>query len=119
MAVEPGFGGQPFDDSVLAKVRRPRRAGSDGRFRAIGLDGGISLGHHRGRADRSRRRLLRRGQFAGDPAAAMRTLREAAPRRLPDQLSSRITHYALLSRMTFDVSIMHELLMDELQIANC
>jgi ribulose-phosphate 3-epimerase len=43
MAVEPGFGGQPFDASVLDKVRwlHTQRARLDASF-AIGLDGGIT-----------------------------------------------------------------------------
>lgn len=43
MAVEPGFGGQPFDASVLDKVRwlHTQRAMLDAGF-AIGLDGGIT-----------------------------------------------------------------------------
>ena len=43
MAVEPGFGGQPFDASVLDKVRwlHRQRTALDAGF-AIGLDGGIS-----------------------------------------------------------------------------
>lgn len=44
MAVEPGFGGQPFDAGVLDKVRwlDRQRAARHLAF-AIGLDGGISL----------------------------------------------------------------------------
>lgn len=43
MAVEPGFGGQPFDAQVLDKVRwlHAQRASSHLNF-AIGLDGGIN-----------------------------------------------------------------------------
>ncbi|MCB0053582.1 MAG: hypothetical protein KDE24_29025, partial [Caldilinea sp.] len=80
MAVEPGFGGQPFDDSVLAKVRRlhAERAATGGSW-AIGLDGGISLDTI-GRATAAGADFFAVGSaaFAGDPAAAMRTLRAAA-----------------------------------------
>lgn len=80
MAVEPGFGGQPFDDSVLAKVRRLRseRAAAGGAW-AIGLDGGISL-NTIGRATAAGADFFAVGSaaFAGDPAAAVPALRIAA-----------------------------------------
>lgn len=44
MAVEPGFGGQPFDVHVLDKVRwLSRQRTRSGAPYAIGLDGGINL----------------------------------------------------------------------------
>jgi len=80
MAVEPGFGGQPFDDSVLGKVRhlhahRATLAGSC----AIGLDGGISPATI-GRSTAAGADFFAVGSavFAGDPAIAVRTLRTAA-----------------------------------------
>ncbi len=80
MAVEPGFGGQPFDDSVLDKVRllHAHRVATGGSC-AMGLDGGISLATI-GRATAAGADFFAVGSaaFTGDPAAAMRTLRAAA-----------------------------------------
>ncbi len=80
MAVEPGFGGQPFDDSMLDKVRRlhAERAAGPGNC-AIGLDGGISVATI-GRAAAAGADFFAVGSaaFAGEPAAALRTLRAAA-----------------------------------------
>ncbi len=79
MAVEPGFGGQPFDDRVLAKVRRLRTEWAAGGSWAIGLDGGISLTTI-GRATAAGADFFAVGSaaFGGDPAAAVRALRAAA-----------------------------------------
>ncbi len=80
MAVEPGFGGQPFDDSVLAKVHRLHdlRTETAGAW-AIGLDGGIGLATI-GRAAAVGADFFAVGSaaFAGDPAAALPALRIAA-----------------------------------------
>ena len=80
MAVEPGFGGQPFDDRMLDKVRRlhAHRAARSGSC-AIGLDGGISLATI-GRATAAGADFFAVGSaaFAGDPAIAVHTLRAAA-----------------------------------------
>ena len=84
MTVEPGFGGQPFLDLVLAKLRRARAliAGHGGR--------GVAAGGRRGqrgdyRAVRGGRRGRVRGRArpstsADDPAAAVRSLRAQAER---------------------------------------
>jgi ribulose-phosphate 3-epimerase len=45
MTVEPGFGGQPFDDRVLPKLAAARRAiSASGRPVALQVDGGINAG---------------------------------------------------------------------------
>jgi ribulose-phosphate 3-epimerase len=44
MTVEPGFGGQPFLDVVLPKVRRARRLIRDGEHRVwVQVDGGVDV----------------------------------------------------------------------------
>ena len=80
MAVEPGFGGQPFDAGVLDKVRwlHAQRAASRQSF-AIGLDGGITratiaLSAAAG-ADFF---AVGSAAFAGDVAESVRQLRVAA-----------------------------------------
>jgi ribulose-phosphate 3-epimerase len=43
MTVEPGFGGQAFDDSVLPKIAAARRAiDAVGRTIALQVDGGVN-----------------------------------------------------------------------------
>jgi ribulose-phosphate 3-epimerase len=45
MTVDPGFGGQPFDDRVLPKLAAARRAiSASGRPVALQVDGGINAG---------------------------------------------------------------------------
>lgn len=80
MAVEPGFGGQPFDATVLDKVRwlrAQRRAG--GLHFAIGVDGGIHL-NTIGESVAAGADFFAVGSaaFVGDITASVRGLRSAA-----------------------------------------
>ena len=83
MTVEPGFGGQAFDDRVLPKIAGARRAiGATGRTVAIQVDGGINAG--------TLPRCLEAGADvfvvgtaifgADDPAAAAKAFREMLER---------------------------------------
>ena len=83
MTVEPGFGGQAFDDRVLPKIAGARRAiGATGRTVAIQVDGGINAG--------TLPRCLEAGADvfvvgtaifgADDPAAAAKAFRELLER---------------------------------------
>ncbi|MCS6827615.1 MAG: ribulose-phosphate 3-epimerase [Caldilinea sp.] len=80
MAVEPGFGGQPFDASVLDKVRwlHARRCACGLRF-AIGVDGGVNLTTIAqcvvAGADFF---AVGSAAFVGDITASVKALREAA-----------------------------------------
>ena len=77
MTVNPGWGGQAFLDSSLAKLQRIRELVGD--TPAIQVDGGIERGH--GRALRRRRgdRVRRRdGRFRdADPADAVKAISTA------------------------------------------
>ena len=80
MAVEPGFGGQPFDASVLDKVRwlHAQRALNQLDY-AIGLDGGINLSTIAlSTAAGADFFAVGSAAFAGDIAGAVRSLRSAA-----------------------------------------
>jgi ribulose-phosphate 3-epimerase len=79
MTVEPGFGGQPFDDRVLPKLAAARRAIAEaGRPVALQVDGGVNAG--------TLPRCLRAGAdvfvvgtgifAADDPAGAAKAFRE-------------------------------------------
>jgi ribulose-phosphate 3-epimerase len=79
MTVEPGFGGQPFDDRVLPKIAAARRAIAEaGRPVALQVDGGVNAG--------TLPRCLRAGAdvfvvgtgifAADDPAGAAKAFRE-------------------------------------------
>jgi ribulose-phosphate 3-epimerase len=80
MAVEPGFGGQPFDASVLDKVRwlHAERLQSALDF-AIGLDGGVTL-ETIGAATAAGADFFAVGSaaFTGEGAVAVQRLRAAA-----------------------------------------
>ncbi len=80
MAVEPGFGGQPFDASVLDKVRwlHTQRAALRLHF-AIGLDGGINAATiAQSAAAGADFFAVGSAAFTGDISAAVRNLRTAA-----------------------------------------
>ncbi len=80
MAVEPGFGGQPFDASVLGKVRwlYMQRMAGELDF-AIGLDGGInSTTIAASIAAGADFFAVGSAAFSGDSAEAVRRLRAAA-----------------------------------------
>jgi len=81
MSVNPGFGGQRFIPASLGKIRRVRalldRAGNDA---PIEVDGGVDLRTIRDVVDAGAR-ILVAGQAVfggGDPAGAVRALRQAA-----------------------------------------
>lgn len=80
MAVEPGFGGQPFDASVLDKVRwlHAQRRAHSLNF-AIGVDGGVNLTTI-GECVAAGADFFAVGSaaFAGDIAASVQALRNAA-----------------------------------------
>ena len=60
MSVNPGFGGQKFIPSALAKLRRrARRIRASGREIRLEIDGGVKVGQHR--RDRARRCRYVRG----------------------------------------------------------
>ena len=81
MTVEPGFGGQPFLDAVLPKIRRAKQAIGDLDI-SLQVDGGVS--------DETIERCAEAGADnfvagsavygAADPAAAITALRQAAER---------------------------------------
>jgi ribulose-phosphate 3-epimerase len=81
MTVEPGFGGQPFLDVVLPKLRRAREA-IRGRALDVWLqvDGGVSLETVERCAEAGADVLVAGSAVYGaaDPAEAVRRLREAA-----------------------------------------
>jgi ribulose-phosphate 3-epimerase len=83
MTVEPGFGGQPFLDFVLPKVRRARQLVRDGEHRiCVQVDGGVD--------EQTIQRCAEAGAdvfvagsavfTADDPASAVKRLRDRAQR---------------------------------------
>jgi len=79
MTVEPGFGGQGFIDAMLAKVRRTRELVGE-RAIAVQVDGGVDEDTV-GRCAEAGADLVVAGSAvfsAGDPADAVRRLRETA-----------------------------------------
>lgn len=81
MTVEPGFGGQPFLDVVLAKIRRARQliSGYGGEV-WLQVDGGVSE-ETIGRCAEAGADMFVSGSAvygADDPAAAVKTLRDLA-----------------------------------------
>jgi len=84
MAVEPGFGGQPFDARVLDKVRwlQQQRTSLGARF-AIGLDGGVTTTTIApALAAGADFFAVGSAAFAGDIAHAVRQLRMSQPERI-------------------------------------
>ena len=83
MTVEPGFGGQPFLDLVLPKVRRARELiAARGTEIWLQVDGGVSE-ETIGRCAEAGADVFVAGSAvysADDPAAAVRSLRSAAER---------------------------------------
>jgi ribulose-phosphate 3-epimerase len=83
MSVEPGFGGQPFLDVVLPKVKRARELVRDGEHSVwIQMDGGVDE-ETIGRCAEAGADVFVAGSAvygAKDPAAAVRRLREQAER---------------------------------------
>jgi ribulose-phosphate 3-epimerase len=83
MTVEPGFGGQPFLDLVLPKVRRARElVAARGTEIWLQVDGGVSE-ETIGRCAEAGADVFVAGSAvysADDPAAAVRSLRSAAER---------------------------------------
>jgi ribulose-phosphate 3-epimerase len=81
MTVEPGFGGQPFLDVVLPKIRRARELVRDGEHSVwIQVDGGVDLETIERCADAGADVFVAGSAVYGcdDPADAVRRLREAA-----------------------------------------
>jgi ribulose-phosphate 3-epimerase len=83
MSVEPGFGGQPFLDVVLPKVRRARELVREGEHSVwIQMDGGVDE-ETIGRCAEAGADVFVAGSAVygtDDPAAAVRKLREQAER---------------------------------------
>ena len=81
MTVEPGFGGQPFLDLVLPKVRRARELiSAHGGEVWLQVDGGVSE-ETIGRCAEAGADMFVAGSAvygAADPAAAVKTLRDLA-----------------------------------------
>jgi ribulose-phosphate 3-epimerase len=81
MTVEPGFGGQPFLDAVLPKVRRARELIRDGEHRvAVQVDGGVDADTI-GRCAEAGADVFVAGSAvygADDPEQAVRRLRDRA-----------------------------------------
>jgi ribulose-phosphate 3-epimerase len=81
MTVEPGFGGQPFLDIVLPKVRRARQLVRDGGHAVwVQVDGGVDLDTVERCAEAGADVFVAGSAVYGadDPAAVVRRLRESA-----------------------------------------
>lgn len=86
MSVEPGFGGQKFIPEVLGKVRAARRLVDAGELTVlVEIDGGINLDTVEQAAEAGVDCFVAGSAVysAGDPAAAVRTLRERAAHASP------------------------------------
>jgi ribulose-phosphate 3-epimerase len=79
MSVNPGFGGQQFIPSALAKVRQVRTL-LGGRPVDVSVDGGVKVDHARALAEHGASILVAGSAIFGasDPAALVRQLRAAA-----------------------------------------
>ena len=83
MTVEPGFGGQPFLDLVLPKIRAARKAIDDlGGQLALQVDGGVNADTVHRAAEAGADVFVAGSAVYGaeDPDAAIRSLRETAGR---------------------------------------
>ncbi|PNL17937.1 ribulose-phosphate 3-epimerase [Micrococcus sp. FDAARGOS_333] len=83
MTVEPGFGGQPFLDLVLPKIRAARKAVDDlGGQLALQVDGGVNADTIHRAAEAGADVFVAGSAVYGadDPDAAIRLLRETAAR---------------------------------------
>jgi ribulose-phosphate 3-epimerase len=81
MTVEPGFGGQAFLDVMLPKIRRARQLVREGEHSVwLQVDGGVDADTIEQCADAGADVFVAGSAVYGrdDPAAAVRTLREAA-----------------------------------------
>jgi ribulose-phosphate 3-epimerase len=81
MTVEPGFGGQPFLDAVLPKLRRAKAAIGDLEV-WLQVDGGVDVDTIERCAEAGADNFVAGSAVYGsdDPAAAVRALRQAAER---------------------------------------